>query len=1160
MSFWDSIGSLDGKLNDLVGSALKTVESRIDKVLDIGSNNGEAASNSRGASQPIATSSEDFFQNMLGFGLSTPAASTSSTNTKQATQSSTPPASSGRSSSPNKAPLVLGDVFGMDFMSVPQPDKQPQVLQQRNLASSDSTGVSERLKKVVAKQTERPVEPCSSAMPSSQRSATPEPVNSSNMSQRSPNPVAIKRVATPEPKRPPEQLFDSVFDHIPPSPTKAVPQSSTIVPSFKESSLIEPVQVSIPPSPPRPSSISSVATASNIESAPAAPIEPVSVPLLSSMERKQEKENAQSKDDDLVQEPVKVHEKDHVYSVDEESIAYTTKIKVDEKEIPPNDDQAIPHSNEITQDDQALSDSKPAVDSMPLVALENNVVTDSLLSLDNSDTPRASFARAPSSLKNEVAVENDEVQRKVSTVEDPIENDEKPIVQPPIEQPEIPVLIQKTDIQQTPSPPIIPQSAKPPPSPIIPPQSPPKNPLLLRSPVLGSTTSISNKSSDQPPTSPSSETKYLKDVIAQREKQLLQSMQDHARLLENNNTLKAQVEELEVWKDQQVAALEGEREDSEIRISQLERALDTTTKERDALRQQSSMSQNSMQATLEQTTRLLHEKEEEIKGLLLEGERLSKTELKYSNLIKQQKSKISDMEKVQVEMTRKFESSTTDVSDMKEKIARLSDSEKKLQEALRAAAEVNEQQAKGLVRLEGELGISKDAYATLQSALDRAWQELAESRKMQAEQSLTVQSEALEKGLKQNEDLNRQLDLLRSEADRAEAAYKKEIFEIRATLSRAEEEAGWREDNFRKEVALLQARLQSAEARHEDLTTATDDSTRPLLRQIEALQTQHQATLRSWEAVEKNLTMRLHEAESERQIAVENERMSSDRLMELKSRIAMLETQVSQERADNSRLRVAIETERSRAETSDRLHLDVLAKLESIKTSHTREVEELKETFKKTLAQEIEEHQKIWDERQKVADKIRQTKEAERQRIVTNRRSTTPSTTSINTSSQQQDQMNTTYTSSNSGMSPVLPVPRTSTSSINEGDGWNGTSNSSAPPAAVVDRLTVTIRQYEGQMASLQNQLAMAQKLRDELAEEMVKLTNENENLKLRQNRLEEIERERDEVTQRYNQALELLGEQTERVEELNQDIKDMKELYKAQLNELVLQVNHPPS
>ena len=42
-------------------------------------------------------------------------------------------------------------------------------------------------------------------------------------------------------------------------------------------------------------------------------------------------------------------------------------------------------------------------------------------------------------------------------------------------------------------------------------------------------------------------------------------------------------------------------------------------------------------------------------------------------------------------------------------------------------------------------------------------------------------------------------------------------------------------------------------------------------------------------------------------------------------------------------------------------------------------------------------------------------------------------------------------------------------------------------------------------------------------------------------NQLDAIEAQRNEITDKYHEALDLLGEQTERIEELQQDIKEMK-------------------
>ena len=111
-----------------------------------------------------------------------------------------------------------------------------------------------------------------------------------------------------------------------------------------------------------------------------------------------------------------------------------------------------------------------------------------------------------------------------------------------------------------------------------------------------------------------------------------------------------------------------------------------------------------------------------------------------------------------------------------------------------------------------------------------------------------------------------------------------QLLEVRTALSRAEDNAGWREDSLRQEIQVgchvisawntaavgalvdgagegwvaslppphqaLQARLQAQEARAEELRGSTEEATRPLLRQLDALQAQMASNSRTWQTVE----------------------------------------------------------------------------------------------------------------------------------------------------------------------------------------------------------------------------------------------------------------------------------------------------------------------
>lgn len=74
---------------------------------------------------------------------------------------------------------------------------------------------------------------------------------------------------------------------------------------------------------------------------------------------------------------------------------------------------------------------------------------------------------------------------------------------------------------------------------------------------------------------------------------------------------------------------------------------------------------------------------------------------------------------------------------------------------------------------------------------------------------------------------------------------------------------GCREDMLKRELADITRRGQAAEARHEDLASALPEATRPLLRQIEAMQASQAAHSQAWAAAEHSLHERLSSAEAQ---------------------------------------------------------------------------------------------------------------------------------------------------------------------------------------------------------------------------------------------------------------------------------------------------------
>ncbi|XP_071675280.1 golgin candidate 5 isoform X3 [Lolium perenne] len=66
------------------------------------------------------------------------------------------------------------------------------------------------------------------------------------------------------------------------------------------------------------------------------------------------------------------------------------------------------------------------------------------------------------------------------------------------------------------------------------------------------------------------------------------------------------------------------------------------------------------------------------------------------------------------------------------------------------------------------------------------------------------------------------------------------IEELRNALTRQEQEAAFMEERLKRDHDDLQKRYQASELRYNELVTQVPESTRPLLRQIEAMQVEEQ--------------------------------------------------------------------------------------------------------------------------------------------------------------------------------------------------------------------------------------------------------------------------------------------------------------------------------
>ncbi|KAL3824369.1 hypothetical protein ACJIZ3_020398 [Penstemon smallii] len=583
-----------------------------------------------------------------------------------------------------------------------------------------------------------------------------------------------------------------------------------------------------------------------------------------------------------------------------------------------------------------------------------------------------------------------------------------------------------------------------------------------------------------------------------------------AKLMNENEQLKAVIDDLR--RKTNDAEIESIREEYHQRVATLERKVYALTKERDTLRRENNRKSDA--------AALLKEKDEIITQVMAEGEELSKKQAAQESQMRKLRAQIRELEEEKKGLITKLQVEENKVESLKKDKAA---TENLLQET------VEKHQA--------ELATQKEYYTSALNAAKEA-ETLAEARA--------------------NTEARTELESRIREAEDRESMLVQTLEELRQTLSRKEQQAVFREDMLRRDCEDLQKRYQASERRCEELITQVPESTRPLLRQIEAMQETAARRAEAWAAVERSLNSRLQEAEAKAAGAEEKERSITERLTQTLSRINVLEAQISCLRAEQTQLTRSLEKERQKAAENRQ---EYLALKEEADTNEGRvnqleeEIKELRRKHKKELHEALT-HQELLQkelEREKAA-RLDQEKASRHQS------STIPDQSPIARQKSAAFENGTltrklSSASSLSSMEESYFLQSTLGSSDNLSEHRSAAEGTMSPyymKSMTSSTFEAALRQKEGELASYMSRLASLESIRDSLAEELVKMTEQCEKLRVEAATLPGLRAELEALRRRHSAALELMGERDEELEELRADIIDLKEMYREQVNMLV--------
>uniref|UniRef100_A0A8C4SYU4 TATA element modulatory factor 1 n=1 Tax=Erpetoichthys calabaricus TaxID=27687 RepID=A0A8C4SYU4_ERPCA len=611
----------------------------------------------------------------------------------------------------------------------------------------------------------------------------------------------------------------------------------------------------------------------------------------------------------------------------------------------------------------------------------------------------------------------------------------------------------------------------------------------------------------------------LKERLEKREAQLLAVSKDKARLEEECDNLKDELVNLK----EEGSSVDSLRGECTQRIADAEKKAQMACKERDAMKKELKVVKEDLSTRLNsrETTEMVKEKEEQIRGLLEEG--TGPSSFHNSNIIKKLRAKEKRNETLISKQSKKVKDLEDELNHLQQVLECKEEVEKQHRENIKKLNAWWERQEKGSKPTAGSLEELMENNRSLQAALDNSYKELAERHRANATKDSEAQEAALSREVQAKEQLSLQQEAL--------------VADLRVALQRAEQQQARKEDFLREEIKELQQRLQGAETRNEELSQSVTSATRPLLRQIENLQATLGAQTSSWEKLEKNLSDRLADAQAQLAAALEKERAATEDLVGLKVQLASTDSQNSVLRQEKGRLTAQLESEKARRERledeSGRFYTFscivwlVVCFIYLCMYIFIYYIFFIFNFLQMLLTSQLE-MEKVKVEQEK--KKLYLAQEAFKEKVC-------KEFISVGLNCVSQDD----------ALEHSFGSMTMSVSGSNLYDAVRLGAGSS-----FLENLQSQLKLREGEIVQLQLEISNLEKTRSVMAEELVKLTNQNDELEEKVKEIPKLRSQLRDLDQRYNTILQMYGEKAEEAEELRLDLEDVKVMYKSQIDELL--------
>eukprot|EP00898_Chlorokybus_atmophyticus_P004610 jgi/Chlat1/514/Chrsp103S01110 len=385
-----------------------------------------------------------------------------------------------------------------------------------------------------------------------------------------------------------------------------------------------------------------------------------------------------------------------------------------------------------------------------------------------------------------------------------------------------------------------------------------------------------------------------------------------------------------------------------------------------------------------------------------------------------------------------------------------------------------------------------------------------------------------------------------------DAALAENLQALRDTVACTVAEASVREDKLRSEIRQLETRCRELEAFSEEALSREVLSMRPLMAQIEALSSQLASQTLAASRVDTDMKRRVLEAEEAASDLKAELHIKAKQATSMEAAVHAAEEAAAAAEAKAARLDSAL-----RAETS--CNKDLKEQLDSLQTrmltadDRTRDALETIARQKQELAVFGTKLSRLTQERDLALEQLK-----EAQAAASDAKAAAAALAEQAEKKHQLSRQNS-VTGKGHSMSNGFATAR------DEDDPTAGLADDvegllRSVPAGVAraafERLAAKARQQQGAIAQLKEQLNAMEKARDAANEAFCKAQESANTLQADAAAAVRLKQELEKLKKHHEIALTMIGERNERVEELEADMRDVKALFREQINLLVAQVD----